>query len=1709
MKKFILMFLVVVSSLCLKVSAQPLAGIKTIKSSGGNYLNFTSAISDLNINGVGTGGVTFKVDAGAVFNEANILLTASGTAANPIIFIKEGTASNPLIKGTGVNSSTSDYFIMIRGGDYITFDGIDLATDPVITDDLLKIEHGFYIVNASITDGAQNITIKNCKITLEKTSSNWHYGVRSNNLFTPSNPSGTNSNLTIDNVIVNKGRNGIYINGSSVYRNDNITVRNCTVGGVGADIMPVYNNGYGIYIAGASNINIYNNEIRNISSSNSFYGIDALSLNGNNNINNNLIHNIRSTYATGDFDLYGLYASPSPGTCEVFNNVIYDFDNLVANSTTVGYYHLEPILATFCNVYNNTVFLNSQNPNVNTVHYWLNANCVAKNNIAYDLSASGTNTERVLILTASANVLENNLLNIDENGINNYSFRVDQVTKKFKDGQKGTTIPSPGYYLNNFFGNPNFISLTNLTPQYPSPASDNGQPVSPVTHGINGTIRNSTTPDIGAYEGDFGLKLDVQSPLIRFQPIGLVSDDLVKLTATITDNTSVTNAKLWYRIKGSASSFSEVVGTKYGDIWNFEFTPSLPNTYEYFICAKDGLGNIISNGFITSGLDYSTTGLLVNNPASSQDFVYSFGYKQTNFSGNVTVGMSASDYPSLTGAGGLFEKINNSIISGDINVIITSDIIETGDNVLKQWIETGAGNYTLTIKPHNASLHTLITFTAGKSITLSGVDRVTIDGSFNNDNANHILFSNANSNPIKIISEGSNGCENITIEYCNLTAGTTSALTSSGTNHSNWLLDNIYIDKGAAGINIVNVINATVSNCIVGNANVNNSLTRYGLYFSGSSNVTCEKNTVLNSLTSDAYNPRGILFVNITGGICTRNKITGIKYTGTSQYGAQGIYMSGVSNFTVANNIISDVNGLGSSSTLDYWISGISLFSCNDLKIYYNTINLFGSGNATNSSYCTSLLYYYTTKAETSNNILSNTVQNTISTSTSCLIWTNQIDPSNLFRNNIYYIAGTGTNQKQIVNLNSNQQIYNTLRSWQSAELILSNGIDLGSGAGDPKFVSGSSNDVTLMTTSPARDSGIPISITDDYNGNPRSSSSPDIGAFEDNSHPLMVDLCAPLISFIPYNNSASTTPTFQATITDNTAVTAAKFWYRLKGSSSAFGSVSGVKQVDNVTWNFTIATPLITDTEYEYFICARDGAGNIITNGITNSNLDATSVGLSSTPGINPVFVRSFKVTGNSISTGTISGGPFYISSTKTAAVSVPYSITGTYSSNDFVAYLSDAYGSFASKLEIGRLSSNTSGDISAIIPGTVNSGNAYKVRVESTNPIITGTESSAFSIKYDNTNPTVLISSGTASPVFQPFTVSIAFSEIVSGFTQEDLNTTNASVSSFTGSGRNYSCIVTPLSSGNIIIQVPSGAAKDLSDNMNYASNVLSMTYFEPDAPKLNITPTTGIEFFNTATKNVTFTFDQNISGFDASDISVTNGTISNFFPDPSYPNKIFTLDVSPLTEGIVVVCVASNSVTNGSKGNTGSSLNIVYDNTSPGVVLTRESGTGDVASVFKVLIAFNEIVNGFDLTDISVTNGSAGNLIYFAAGVYSVDISPTSTGFVEISVPSGVVTDLSGNYSTASNTLAVNYVITSIKEPAESKIRAYPNPTTGLFKIEINDEKEYNVEIKNFEGKTIMIQRGEKLIIVNLAGNAPGVYFVILTTDKTRKTLPIILH
>ena len=168
---FYLVMTMIITIGMLQSSFAQLTGSKFIP---GNYATVAAAVIDLNTQGVGAGGVIFEVAAGHTETlTARIDLTATGTLANPIVFRKDPATSgaNPLLTaytGTALaTGATMDGMWALIGSDYVTIDGINL-TDPNTASATTMMEYGYGLFKASATDGANNNTIQNCTITLNR-----------------------------------------------------------------------------------------------------------------------------------------------------------------------------------------------------------------------------------------------------------------------------------------------------------------------------------------------------------------------------------------------------------------------------------------------------------------------------------------------------------------------------------------------------------------------------------------------------------------------------------------------------------------------------------------------------------------------------------------------------------------------------------------------------------------------------------------------------------------------------------------------------------------------------------------------------------------------------------------------------------------------------------------------------------------------------------------------------------------------------------------------------------------------------------------------------------------------------------------------------------------------------------------------------------------------------------------------------------------------------------------------------------------------------------------------------------------------------------------------------------------------------------------------------------------------------------------------------
>jgi hypothetical protein len=144
--------------------------------------------------GTVTGAVTVNVAAGYTETAPNggYSITQTGTSTNTIVFQKYGAGAKPVFNSFFPQTSNvrTDAVFKLIGADYVTIDGFILQENALNTTTSTMTEFGVALFYANTTNGAQNNTIQNCTITLNKINVNT-VGIYSNVRHTATNVTST------------------------------------------------------------------------------------------------------------------------------------------------------------------------------------------------------------------------------------------------------------------------------------------------------------------------------------------------------------------------------------------------------------------------------------------------------------------------------------------------------------------------------------------------------------------------------------------------------------------------------------------------------------------------------------------------------------------------------------------------------------------------------------------------------------------------------------------------------------------------------------------------------------------------------------------------------------------------------------------------------------------------------------------------------------------------------------------------------------------------------------------------------------------------------------------------------------------------------------------------------------------------------------------------------------------------------------------------------------------------------------------------------------------------------------------------------------------------------------------------------------------------------------------------------------------------------
>ncbi|MCX6230533.1 MAG: T9SS type A sorting domain-containing protein [Bacteroidetes bacterium] len=508
--------LTVLLSLCCNLFTIGQIAVTTNSSSGlaASYSNLAAAITALNAATI-TAPVIINCAPGSTetFTLTSGIITATGSSVNTITIKKNGIGANPLITA-GVGNSATDAIIKIAGGNYITIDGIDVKERASNSTPTTQMEYGYYISNASAINGAQHDSIKNCKITLNRSNTS-SIAFYQNVATTPSSIDGANSYNTFQFITIENSYQGIIINGNASFPDINIEVSNCIIGAS----TPNYDIGNGsntalsgIQLINSSNIKINNNEVRNLLTNNiaavNLYGIYIQSLQGLlNKVYNNFVHDLTTTNTSSTARIYAIRIDINTGQiCNVFNNTICKLMHGI-NSYSSNQPFIQGLTAGLVgygsvNFYFNSVRIEEDQYPTSTCLY-LGGNSSTppmyniQNNIFANYSTIGSGTSKRYCIYFNSSAVNLNSINYNNyyilSGTNNfigylYADQSNLISWRYVTLQDANSINT----------NPNFTSTSDLTPTAGNFIP--GTAISNVKNDINSLSRNDP-PAMGAYEG--------------------------------------------------------------------------------------------------------------------------------------------------------------------------------------------------------------------------------------------------------------------------------------------------------------------------------------------------------------------------------------------------------------------------------------------------------------------------------------------------------------------------------------------------------------------------------------------------------------------------------------------------------------------------------------------------------------------------------------------------------------------------------------------------------------------------------------------------------------------------------------------------------------------------------------------------------------------------------------------------------------------------------------------------------------------------------------------------------------------------------------------------------------------------------------------------------------------------------------------------------
>jgi hypothetical protein len=636
----------------------------------------------------------------------------------------------------------------------------------------------------------------------------------------------------------------------------------------------------------------------------------------NNLIANNFIYNLRSNGTAGD-GLVGIQIT-NGHTDRIVNNSISitgDMDPAPAASSTQYGLGLRINTANAANNVNFTVQNNSfyfdPSSNNATTHYY----AISLNTAAYVFGTGTLNNNNYYVTGSNPQVFTGGLATAT-----GATAATEFAT--LANWQAALTTPQDAASIQ---ANPLYFSTTaDIHIPTTSPNVNVGATIAGITDDIDGQARpNGANYDIGADEAYASPgTLQFSAPSYNALETAGIATITITRSGGLNGAVSVDYATV---AGGTATGGATcTAGVDYINASGTETWADLdaaPQTFDITVCA-DGL--LEPGESVNLALSNPTGAAALGTPNTA---VLNIGDAGSTVGGAINVG-TGELFTSLTNPGGVFEAINNNVVSANVTVNITSDLAgETGAVALNEV----AGGFTVLIKPSGAPRTITGSSTVG-IIRLNGADGVTIDGSTTGATGSGVggtpsireltvnnTSPGATAGAVIVVMSGVAGAQNNTVKNVNI-AGFSPTQTLIG----------IALGGAAPGAAGTDNDNNRVQNCSFQRSFI-------GIYNVGASAVNPNTGTVItqNDLSSTGANRlrrAGILVFNENGIQITENSIGGITSDeGLDAYGIgvgiQDVTTTAVTNGGVSNALISRnrINGIASTNTVGFSASGIAI----------------------------------------------------------------------------------------------------------------------------------------------------------------------------------------------------------------------------------------------------------------------------------------------------------------------------------------------------------------------------------------------------------------------------------------------------------------------------------------------------------------------------------------------------------------------------------------------------------------------------------------------------------------------------------------------------------------------------------------------------------------------------------------------------------------